>query len=52
MVIYMEQTLNLLAQKDLKSTENLVKQGEIKQTESESGAHEVKYLKIIENQLQ
>ena len=51
-VIYMEQTLNLLAQKDLKSTENLVKQGEIKQTENESGAHETKYLKIIDNQLQ
>ena len=47
-VIYMEQTLNLLAQKDLKSTENLVKQGEIKQTENESGAHETKYLKTVE----
>ena len=51
-VIYMEQTLNLLAQKNLKETEKLVKQGEIKQTENESGAHETKYLKIIENQLQ
>ena len=43
-VIYMEQTLNLLAQKDLKSTENLVKQGEIKQTESGT-----KYLKLLTN---
>ena len=42
-VIYMEQTLNLLAQKNLKETENLVKQGEIKQTENE-----VKYLKTVE----
>lgn len=41
-VIYMEQTLNLLAQKNLKETEKLVKQGEIKQTESET-----KYLKIV-----
>ena len=49
-VIYMEQTLNLLAQKDLKSTENLVKQGEIKQTEIKSGAHGTKYLKIVSNE--
>lgn len=42
-VIYMEQTLNLLAQKNLKETENLVKQGEIKQTESGT-----KYLKTVE----
>ena len=42
-VIYMESTLNLLAQKNLKETENLVKQGEIKQTENE-----VKYLKTVE----
>ena len=41
-VIYMEQTLNLLAQKDLKETENLVKQGEIKQVEDG-----VKYLKTV-----
>lgn len=41
-VIYMEQTLNLLAQKNLKETENLVKQGEIKQTEEGT-----KYLKIV-----
>ena len=44
----MEQTLNLFAQKDLEKTENLVKQGEIKQTENESGAHETKYLKTVE----
>lgn len=44
MVIYMESTLNLLAQKNLKETENLVKQGEIKQTENE-----VKYLKVLTN---
>ena len=44
MVIYMESTLNLLAQKNLKETENLVKQGEIKQTENE-----VKYLKLLTN---
>ena len=43
-VIYMESTLNLLAQKNLKETENLVKQGEIKQTENE-----VKYLKLLTN---
>ena len=43
-VIYMESTLNLLAQKNLKETENLVKQGEIKQTENE-----VKYLKLLIN---
>ena len=42
MIIYMEQTLNLLAQKDLKETENLVKQGEIKQVEDG-----VKYLKTV-----
>ena len=42
-VIYMEQTLNLLAQKDLEKTEKLVKQGEIKQTESGT-----KYLKTVE----
>ena len=42
-VIYMEQTLNLLAQKNLKETEKLVKQGEIKQTESGT-----KYLKTVE----
>lgn len=41
-VIYMESTLNLLAQKNLKETENLVKQGEIKQTEDGT-----KYLKIV-----
>ena len=41
MLIYMESTLNILAQKDLKGTENLVKLGEIKQTESGT-----KYLKI------
>lgn len=44
-VIYMEQTLNLLAQKDLEKTENLVKSGEIKQTEEGT-----KYLKIINNE--
>ena len=43
-VIYMESTLNLLAQKNLKETEKLVKQGEIKQTENE-----VKYLKLLTN---
>ena len=43
MIIYMEQTLNLFAQKDLEKTEKLVKQGEIKQTENE-----VKYLKTVE----
>lgn len=37
----MEQTLNLLAQKNLKETEKLIQQGEIKQTESG-----IKYLKI------
>ena len=47
-VIYMEQTLNLFAQKDLEKTEKLVKQGEIKQTENESGAQGTKYLKTIE----
>ena len=51
-VIYMEQTLNILVQKDLKETEKLLQQGEVKQTENESGAHETKYLKIIDNQLQ
>lgn len=40
-VIYMEQTLNLLAQKAFEETQKLVKQGEIKQTESGT-----KYLKI------
>ena len=46
MLIYMESTLNILAQKDLKGTENLVKLGEIKQTEIKSGAQGTKYLKI------
>lgn len=41
-VIYMEQTLKLLAQKNLKETEKLVKQGEIKQTEEGT-----KYLKML-----
>ena len=48
-LIYLEATLNILAQKDLKETQNLVAQGTIKETESESGAQGHKYLLITEN---
>lgn len=41
--IYMEQTLNLLAQKDLERVNNLVKQGTIKETEEK-----IKYLLVVE----
>jgi len=43
-LIYKEQTLNLLAQKDLEKVNNLVKQGKIKETESGD-----KYLIIEDN---
>lgn len=48
-LIYLEATLNILAQKDLKETQNLVAQGTIKETESESGKQGYKYLLITEN---
>lgn len=47
-LIYLEGTLNILAQKYLKETQNLVAQGTIKETESESGAQGHKYLLITE----
>ena len=42
-IIYLESTLNILAQKDLKQTQDLVSKGQIKETENG-----VKYLKIVE----
>jgi fido (protein-threonine AMPylation protein) len=48
-LIYMEATLNILAQKDLEQTQNLVAQGTIKEIELESGAQGYKYLLITEN---
>ena len=42
-IIYTEQTLNLLAQKDLEKVNNLVKQGTIKETEEK-----IKYLLVVE----
>ena len=42
-LIYKEQTLNLLAQKDLERVSNLVKQGTIKET-----AEKIKYLLVVE----
>lgn len=44
-LIYMEQTLNLLAKKDLESANNLVKQGLVKEIENK-----IKYL-IIDDSL-
>ena len=42
MIIYTEQTLNLLAQKNLEETNKLIAKGEVKTTETG-----IKYLKII-----
>jgi fido (protein-threonine AMPylation protein) len=47
-LIYLEATLNILAQKDLEQTQNLVAQGTIKEIELESGAQGYKYLLITE----
>lgn len=43
-IIYLENTLNILAQKDLEKVNNLVKQGKIKETELGN-----KYLIIEDN---
>jgi hypothetical protein len=42
-IIYLAETINLLAQKDEKEVEKLIQSGEIKQTDLG-----VKYLKIVE----
>jgi uncharacterized phage-associated protein len=42
-IIYLAETINLLAQKDKEQTEKLLQSGEIKQTDLG-----VKYLKIVE----
>jgi hypothetical protein len=42
-IIYLEPTLNILAQKDKEQTEKLLQSGEIKETDLG-----VKYLKIVE----
>lgn len=41
-IIYLESTLQILAQKDLESTQDLVSKGQIKETEEQA----IKYLKI------
>jgi len=43
MIIYLEPTLRILAQKDKEQTEKLLKSGEIKETDTN-----IKYLKIVE----
>lgn len=46
--IYMSETLNLLAEKDLEETQKLVASGEIKEVRSTSTENNIKYLLVIE----
>ena len=45
MILYLEETINILVQKDLEETNKLVAKGEVKTTETG-----IKYLKIEENE--